>query len=271
MCGAGKLLARLSLATFALLTTGLTWGVAEVESRNTGGVWVTQDQSPPEGSSLDLMKKIEFLQQEMQELRGKVEEQAYTIQQMQEAQKKLYVDLDSRISGGASKSPTTGIDIDDNALDLDSHTSTTNSPTLHLSTTMPSPEAIVAEEKAYQQAYRLVQRKDYDGAVAAFQALNQQFPQGKYSPNANYWLGEIYLTRHQFDLANQAFDLVYRQYPQHPKAADALLKMGYVAYGQGQFKRAETLFNQVKSKFPNSTSSQLADAKLSRMAHDGQA
>ena len=70
---------------------------------------------------MDLIKKIEYLQREVQELRGKVEEQSHTISQMQDAQKKLYVDLDSRISGSSSKSPTAGIDLDDKELDLDSH------------------------------------------------------------------------------------------------------------------------------------------------------
>lgn len=282
-----KLLAHVSIITLALLSTGLTWGVAEVESRSSMS-WGSQDQTPPEGSSLDLLKKMEHLQQEVQELRGKVEEQAYQLQQVQDSQKKLYLDLDSRIGNHTSVSQsksapaaTTGINLDDKdeitipdsgGIDLDnpkSASTNTKATSKTLSAVMPSPEAIVAEEKAYQQAYRLVQRKDYDGAVAAFQSLNQRFPQGKYLPNANYWLGEIYLTRQQYELAAKSFEGVYQQFPQHPKAADALLKMGYVAYGQGQFKRAESIFNQVKSKYAGSTSSQLADAKLSQLQHDG--
>lgn len=282
---AGKCLARVSIVMLALFSTGLTYGVAEVESRSSSGAWGSQDHASSEGSTLDLIKKIEYLQQEMQELRGKVEEQAYTIQQLQASQKKIYVDLDSRIGQGAGsahhvKSDNSGVSLDldgDETLEAPPTTGTLNldnnaaQPVMStLSATTASPEAIIAEERAYQQAYRLIQRKDHDGAVIAFQALNKQYPQGKYLPNANYWLGEIYLTKNQFDLAAQAFESVYRGYPTHPKAADALLKMGYVAYGQGDYKRAESIFNQVKSKYANSTSSQLADAKLSRMQHEGQ-
>lgn len=53
---------------------------------------------------LNLVNEIEQLNQEVRQLRGQVEEQAYTIKQLEQRQQSLYDDLDSRISS----SPQTG-------------------------------------------------------------------------------------------------------------------------------------------------------------------
>ncbi|MBI2792608.1 MAG: tol-pal system protein YbgF [Gammaproteobacteria bacterium] len=254
--------------------------MADVESRSAGQRRFSQDDSP-ENPSLNLLKKLEFLQQEVQELRGKVEEQSYKLNQVQEQNKKLYQDLDKRMrEGGPAKTASTPITSDQETL----HITNTPSPEANTSSeyvtfqsdvgttainALQTTQDFASEEKAYQHAYRLIQNKDYDGAMTAFKAMVQQYPQGKYAPNAQYWLGEIYLVKGNLDLAGNAFDIVYRQYPKHPKAADSLLKLGYVEYGKGQWKRSQELLNQVKSQFPGTTSAQLADSRLQKMQQEG--
>ncbi len=49
---------------------------------------------------LNILNEVETLNNEVRQLRGQVEEQAYTIKQMQQRQQSLYDDLDSRIRGG---------------------------------------------------------------------------------------------------------------------------------------------------------------------------
>ena len=49
---------------------------------------------------LNILKEMESLQQEVRELRGEVEQQAYTIDQMEKRQKNLYNDLDQRLQSG---------------------------------------------------------------------------------------------------------------------------------------------------------------------------
>jgi tol-pal system protein YbgF len=229
---------------------------------------------------------MEILQQEVQELRGKVEEQNHLVQQLQEHQKKLYLDLDKRLrEGGPAKvGALTSISLQEREAQgasnmkgaLDARVSSQFAaapPTTATAGTgltgLTATEQTVEEEKAYQNAYRLIQSKEYDGALAAFKALMSNFPQGKYVPNAHYWLGEIYLVKGNLDLAAQSFDMVFRQYPAHPKAADSLLKLGYVEYSKGQWKKSQAYLNQVKTQFPGSTSAQLADSRLDQMRQEG--
>ncbi len=270
----------------SLSLIGTAWSMADVESRSNGN-WDADEGGQvnrvAERAALDTLKKIEFLQREVQELRGKVEEQNYQLQQAQEQQKKLYLDLDRRLreGGPAKMSGVSSVSLAEN----DANTSmqggadarassqlavadmTTGQPAAL--TGLPVQEDVAAEEKAYQNAYRLIQNKDYDGALAGFKSLITTFPNGKYVPNASYWLGEIYLVKGNLDLAFEAFDRVYRNHPQHPKAADSLLKLGYVEYAKGQWKRSNDLLTRVKSQYPGTTSAQLADSRLDKMRQEG--
>src|SRR5262249_49397100 len=153
---------------------------------------------------------------------------------------KLYLDLEKKIQSAATPKPVN----DNSGITFD----TDESPVKPATTTAPANEPDkAAEEKAYQQAYHLIQIKDYEGALVAFKALITSFPKGKYQPNAYYWLGEIYVAKGNLDLAAQSFNTVFSLYPEHPKAPDALLKMGYVEYAKGQWQRSKQFLSQVKT------------------------
>jgi len=228
------------------LVSGIVCAQAQVESRFSSNAWEPQEASQEQRADLDLQKKIEFLQQEVQELRGKVEEQTYQLQQMHEHQKKQESHQPKNVSSNTEQ----------NTIKT-------------LPAVIPSQQENAAEEKAYQDAYHLIQNKDYPGALLAFKSLMKTFPEGKYIPNAHYWLGEIHLTMGSLDLAYEEFNIVYKQYPQHPKAADALLKCGYVEYSKGRWKQSQQLLTQVKTQFPGTTSAQLADLRLEKLQYEG--
>lgn len=236
---------RGSCLALSLCITGVAFAVAEVESHSHAG-WVQGSSSagdPAQNQSLDLLQKIEFLQREMQELRGKVEEQSYQLSQL----KKMV-------------SPAAQVPAPPPAQPIEQQQQP--AAEMPFSSSMPHQDQALAEEKAYQHAYRLIQNKDYQGATLAFKSMIKTFPEGKYLPNGYYWLGEIYMAKGDLQLAYEAFDSVYKKFPDHPKAADSLLKLGYVEYAKGQWKRSQELLMQVKNQFPGSTSAQLAEAKL---------
>lgn len=252
----------------SILTLPLAaWGYADVESRSNGRNW--SEPAPQEQhASLELLKRMEFLQNEVQELRGKVEEQNYQITQLQDQQKKLYLDLDQRIkSKPAANTETSGISLDE---PMDVGASSSQKPT---AATASAPAKTVAasanEQQVYQEAYKAIQSKDLDNAVINFETYINDFPQGKYTPNAYYWLGEIYVTKGKPDLAAHAFNQVYAQFPKHPKSADALLKLGLLEYAKGNWKACADHFLKVKTQFPGTTSAQLAETRIARLKAEG--
>ena len=66
------------------------------------------------------------------------------------------------------------------------------------------------EGEAYRAAYALVRGQQFDQAVQAFNQFLQNYPDGRYAPNAHYWLGELYLVvqPQQLESSRQAFMLL---------------------------------------------------------------
>lgn len=199
----------------------------------------------------DLLYQLELLQQEVQSLRGIVEEQEYQIKQMREEQKDRYLDLDRRISAlnaGASHSgavngkSTPGIE----------------SP-LPAHTRQPSG---IGEKAAYQAAFDLIRNKRYDDAIAAFSTFVQDYPRGDYTGNAFYWLGEVQLVKANYQNALTAFGSLLDRYPNHRKVPDAKYKLGKVYRELGDKDKARRILQEVVNQHSGTSAAKLAEADL---------
>ena len=197
----------------------------------------------------NLLYQVQQLQQEVMMLNGKVEEQAHELRRLKQQSLERYVDLDRRVStlttGGIA--PAAGAA----AASSGSYSGTAAPPaTAAPSTTYTAPRATVpavsagaatsgaelpGEGDAYRAAYALVRGQKFNDAVAAFQQFLVQYPNGRYAPNAYYWLGELYLVVQPPDLeqARQSFNQLLTQYPTNSKVPDALYKTGPGALYEG--------------------------------------
>ncbi|MBF4328194.1 tol-pal system protein YbgF, partial [Vibrio anguillarum] len=82
----------------------------------------------------------------------------------------------------------------------------------------------VDEQTAYQNAVDLILKKrDYSGAIAAFQQFQKDYPDSNFASNAHYWLGQLYFAKKQDKEATQSFAAVLT-YSDSNKRADALVK-----------------------------------------------
>lgn len=194
----------------------------------------------------ELYFRLQQLQQEVVELRGKVEEQEHQLRQLKQQSLDRYIDLDRRIgelggtssagSGGEPKAGPSG----------------------------PPKEASDAEIDAYRQAYELVRVQKFSEAIPAFRDFVANYPEGRYAPNAWYWLGELYLVKSPQDLegAEQAFRHLLDNYPENSKLPDAKYKLGKVFYQQGKREEAKRLLNEVVTQHGSSSAAKLADQFL---------
>jgi tol-pal system protein YbgF len=107
------------------------------------------------------------------------------------------------------------------------------------------------EADSYRAAYALVQGRQFDQAVTAFQQFLQRYPDGVYAANAHYWLGELYLVKSPPDLeaSRQAFALLLSQYPDSSKAPDALFKLGRVQFLKGNREKAREYLDLVITQY----------------------
>ena len=122
------------------------------------------------------------------------------------------------------------------------------------------------ESDAYEAAVNLIlEDRDYEKAIPAFQTFIQQFPDSQYAANAYYWLGQLLFNQQNWESAKQQFSVVVQRFTDSSKRADSLLKLGIVAERQGNGALASQYFNQVITEYPDSSARKLADNRLAQM------
>lgn len=198
----------------------------------------------------NLFYQIQQMQQEVMRLNGKVEEQAHELRKLKEQSLQRYVDLDKRLSagGGTAASSAAG-------------SSSGSSTVVPAAKPSSGGQSTVAEQpgegEAYRAAYALVRGQQFDGGVKAFQQFLRDYPDGKYAPNAHYWLGELYLVVQPQDLesSRQSFTLLLSQYPDNSKAPDAMYKLGKVYFLKGNRVKAREYLDGVIRDYGSTNSS----------------
>ncbi len=179
----------------------------------------------------DLFYQLQVLQQEVQSLRGTVEEQDFMIRRLQKDQKDQYLDLDSRVLAlqenrpqpfpGSSSQPTQPVVQGGN----------------------------LSEKDAYRLAFDAMRDSRFEESAAGFRQLIENFPNGQYTPNAFYWMGEIFLVADSdLEQARQSFMQVVNLYPDHQKTPDALYKLGVVSVTLGDLEAANRFLTRVQSE-----------------------
>jgi tol-pal system protein YbgF len=141
-----------------------------------------------------------------------------------------------------------------------------NSPT-------PNPPLVTelteSEELQYQKLIKLIDEGHEQQAIAGFEAFLQRYPQGKYSDNAQYWLGESYYATGNYAAAIKAFNALLVTYPESPKYPHALLKIAFSHYELKEFGKARELLQQVRNNYIGTSASRLAERRLKKMTIEG--
>jgi tol-pal system protein YbgF len=249
------------------------------------------------------------LQQQVRELSGLVEEQAYLIKKLQQDQRQQYVDLDRRLMAlnrnrptpGPAPIPEPGTTTVPGFITVPRHASTqvpirgagevpnqtasseplaqgaSGSSDSSPGPTEPAvalasqpPIAAVApkpanEREAYAQAIEWMRGKRFAESTQALESLIVDYPNGQFTPNAFYWLGELKLATGETEAARQNFVQVVRLYPDHQKVPDALYKLGVLYFQLGDASEARRYLQRVRSEFPQSTAGTLATRYLAEM------
>lgn len=198
-----------------------------------------------------LFLQMQQMQQEMAVLRGMIEEQQHQLDRLAEDSRDRYQALDSRISSSDSEQSATADGADQAA--------NTEQPPAQ------PPGDPAREQQFYEAAYSLIQARDFERAQQAFVAFLGRYPQGKYTANAHYWVGEIGLVNNDLQAAGKAFATVIEGWPEHAKVPDSTYKLAVVEQRMNRHERAEALYRQVVSQFPDSSAANLARQELQRM------
>lgn len=108
------------------------------------------------------------------------------------------------------------------------------------------------EEAAYQTALKAARSGHTAEGIRLFQDFLQKYPNGKYTANADYWIGECLYAQGKYQDALSQFQNINSSFPKHHKNADALLKAGMSLTKIGDSAGAQQKYRQLLAEFPNS-------------------
>ena len=195
--------------------------------------------------------QIQLLQQEVQSLRGLVEELQFQLRQMRNTQNDRYLELDARVQSLTVQGISKAVD---EIVELPVAEGTTDASVV-------AGEVPVQDERLlYNNAVELIRARQYDLATSQLEAVIDQYPQGQFTANAYYWLGEVHAAKAEpdYDAARQALAQVITFFPESRKVPDAAFKLGKVYHLTGDCTRATDLLQQVVIQHEGKTVSKLA-------------
>ena len=228
---------------------------------------------------VDMLMRLDSLQTQSQSMQGEIESLTHTVEGINQRQRDLYLDIDRRMrqlelsASRAAASPSSSAAAS-SGMAAPSAGMTTAPALAGAAAIAAAPSATVAtdpaaEQAAYQKAFNLLKDGQYDQAITEFQTFLAKYPQGNYTDNAQYWLGEANYVTRRFDVAEQEFLKVVNQYPNSSKMGDAMLKLGYTYYELGKWDAARKTLDNVAARYPNTTVGRLAENRLQKMRLEG--
>jgi tol-pal system protein YbgF len=126
----------------------------------------------------------------------------------------------------------------------------------------PAPPPGMSAEATYSNAFRDATSGKYDLALQEFSDYVKYYPSLQLAPNAQFYIGDIYMRKKDYEHAIQAFDAVLEQYSDNSKTAAAHLKKGEALMALGRRDAAAREFRDILSRYPDSDVTPRAKANL---------
>ena len=237
----GRTLALASLAVAATLAApaGAAPSRAELDER-----LMALERKVDNQGLVEIARQIEAMQAELRSLRGSVEELQFALDGARAQQRDQYLDLDRRLAAAEA------------SIEKLSQAAVAATPA-------GDPVA------QYQAAFELLKAGRYAEARESFTAFLAAHPGHELAENARYWLGEAHYVDRQFEPALAAFETLARDFPQGRKRADAMLKAGYCLYELRRDGEARQWLERVVREQAGTPAAREAAARLDRMRAEG--
>lgn len=244
----------------------------EVDTLNRA-VYKGEKRPPVSQEAVDASANAELrlnrVEEELRNITGKLEQQAYDNQQLQQRLEALEQDsrmrldtLEAQARAGAVPAqpapaqqqpmvdtntvPPPGAMVDESGQPIPKVLQPESAVDASVSPAQASDAASL-----YESGFAQIKANDYDGAEKSFAKFMKDYPTHALAPNALYWLGETYYVRKNYDKASRTFAEAYQKFPNGPKAADNLLKLGMSLSAKGEKQNACIALGQLKKEYPN--------------------
>ena len=232
---------------------------------------------------LDMLQRLESMQQEIKQLRGEIEVQGRDIEEMKRRQRALYTDIDQRLQNIEGVAPAT------NLSSLDNTDTSGNPPLQTLSPVTGSSDQITAQSAdnslniqvlSAEPAPKQQPEANMETQPASVQNQTGQVAMAQTPPvtetasidpakmQMEYQQAFDLLKQAQYEQAIQAFRSFLEKYPTGEYSDNAQYWLGEAYYVMRQFEQALEEYKKVVANFPNSQKYTHALLKIGYCYHE---
>ena len=178
-----------------------------------------------------LFLKIQELENEIAELRNKIESQNYLIEKL--------------INESLNNTSENEIKSNDEL-------------TLSQDIKLIGVEDSKSKEQVFNSAISALEQQKYDMSFELFSYFVESFTDEEKNPLSYFWLGEISLIKNDLDKSKFYFLELISSYPNHYRVPLAHKKIGDIYLKSNDVQRAKDKYNFVVREYPNNSASSLA-------------
>lgn len=175
--------------------------------------------------------RVTELEEELRELRGRLEELDHQQQRVAEQFDRLQQDIDARIMTLEERMPAVAPPVIGGYEPLQEAPVAAQPAPVAQQAPIAAPAPVASERfpdarEHYDAAFKSLNQSNYQQASSLFASFLATYPDDVLVGNAYYWLGETYYVQQQYGQAAEQFRLGFEKMPEGPKAPDNLLKLG---------------------------------------------
>jgi tol-pal system protein YbgF len=208
----------------------------------------------------EIKSVLEALRDEVQSLKGRLEETEYMTQQRMEATDKSGKENQIKLDRIAAHFNQIDVRVHyiEQYLNLESAANRSAAP----AEATPEKEKKLSDKEIYLSAKQAFDEGDFEGARAGFERLIKDFPKSENTDNAQFWIGEIFYREKWYEKAILEYQKVIEKYPNGNKVPASLLKQGFAFLSLGDKANARLILKELAKKYPETNEGKIAIQKL---------
>jgi len=199
------------------------------------------------------------LQDELQGVRGSLEENEYLLKQRMDATEDLGREIQVKFDKMAVSLDQIEVRLQyiEQYLNLEPALARTQSPSKEDAEgkKLTDGDLYISSKQAFDQG-------DFDAARAGFDKIIKDFPKSEHADNAQFWIGEIYYREKWYEKAILEYQKVIENYPKGNKVPASLLKQGFAFLSLGDKANARLILKELAKKYPETNEGKIAVQKL---------
>ena len=205
-----------------------------------------------------LLDKLNKLEEEIANLSNNIDQNTYELQRIEDANQLRYMDLDKRIhqletlillsNEDDNQEQIVSSDLDENPL-----------------------SGLIANDESEEEfllwsnSLKLIENSRYSEAAENLRLLILSFPQGEYTNEAYFYLGDIYFQQQMYQDSIETFNSLLNNFPENNRTPESIFKLGLNFLRLEDELAAISNFNNVIQNYPESSAAILSKEELVKL------